>query len=100
MEDPHAVVPGLQQDLGINLRRKWKKLADERRALLKLVSRFALSPEQAERWYQPEIRVDSGILCADADILANPYLIYEADRYSEDPISVRSVDHGTFPAPA
>ena len=32
MADPHAVVPGLQQHLGINLRKKWKVLDDQRRA--------------------------------------------------------------------
>lgn len=99
MEDPHAVVPGLQQDIGINLRRKWKVLNDERRALLKLISRFDLTPEQAERWYQPDVRAAAGIDRSDGDVLANPYLLYEDDRYAEDPISVRTVDHGAFPAP-
>jgi ATP-dependent exoDNAse (exonuclease V) alpha subunit len=98
MEDPHQLLPGLQQHIGINLRRKWKVLGDERRGLLKLVSRFALSPEQAERWYQPDSRKSAGIDCADADILANPYLLYEQDRYTPDPIAVRTVDHGAYPA--
>ncbi len=98
MEDPHAVLPGLQQHLGINLRQKWKVLDDQRRALLKLVSRFALTPEQAERWYQPDLRESAGIDCSDGEILANPYLLYEGDRYAQDPISVRTVDHGAFPA--
>ena len=98
MEDPHAVLPGLQQHLGINLRKKWKVLDDQRRALLKLVSRFALTPDQAERWYQPDLRENAGIDCSDDEILANPYLLYEGDRYAQDPISVRTVDHGAFPA--
>jgi hypothetical protein len=98
MEDPHAVLPGLQQQFGINLRRKWKVLDDQRRALLKLVSRFALTPDQAERWYQPDLRDSAGINCSDSEILANPYLLYEGDRYAPDPISVRTVDHGAFPA--
>lgn len=98
MEDPHAVSPGLQQHLGINLRRKWSALDGERRSLLKLLSRFALTPDQAERWYQPDLRAAAGINCGDADILANPYLMYEADRYSENPIPVRAIDHGAFPA--
>lgn len=96
MEDPHAVVRGLQQDLGASLRRKWKALPDERRALLRLVSRFALAPEQAERWYQPDVRKEAGIDCDDGEILANPYLLFERDRYSEEPIAVRTVDHGAF----
>lgn len=100
MDDPHAVVPGLQQDIGINLRRKWKVLDDERRALLKLVSRFDLRPEQAECWYQPDVRAAAGIDRSDTEVLANPYLLYEDDRYVEVPISVRTVDHGAFPAPA
>jgi AAA domain/UvrD-like helicase C-terminal domain len=98
MEDPHAVLPGLQQHLGINVRKKWKVLDDERRALLKLVSRFALTPDQAERWYQPDLREGAGIDCSDGEILDNPYLLYEGDRYALDPISVRTVDHGAFAA--
>jgi hypothetical protein len=98
MEDPHAVVPGLQRDLGINLRRKWKELGGERRALLKVISRFDLTAEQAERWYQPDARAAAGIDRSDAGVLANPYLLYEDDRYCEDPISVRTVDHGAFPS--
>lgn len=100
MDDPHELVPGLQRHLGINLRKKWTMLGGERRSLLKLVSRFALTPDQAERWYQPDVRASAGIDCSDADILANPYLLYEGDRYSEDPISIRTVDHGAFPAEA
>ncbi len=100
MEDPHAVVPGLQQDIGINLRRKWKVLDGKRRALLKLISRFDLTPEQAECWYQPDVRAAAGIDRSDADVLANPYMLYEDYRYAEDPISVRTIDHGAFPAPA
>lgn len=100
MEDPHGVVPGLQSQIGINLRRKWKALPDERRALLKLLSRFALRPDQAERWYQAEVRKQAGIDHSDADILANPYLIYESDRYSDEPIPVRTIDHGAYPVEA
>ena len=44
MRDPKALVPGLERMLGDNLRRKWNALGDERRALLKLISRFDLSP--------------------------------------------------------
>src|SRR5579875_3006684 len=107
MDDPHSVVPGLQAQLGINLRRKWKALNEERRSLLKLLSRFDLSSEQAERWYQPEVRAEAGIACTDSHILANPYILYEQDRYSVaerdryggGPISVRTIDHGAFPPP-
>jgi hypothetical protein len=100
MEDPHAVVPGLQRDIGINLRKKWKALDEERRALLKLVSRFDLTPEQADCWYRPDARAAAGIDRSDAEVLTNPYLLYEDHRRSKDPIRVRTVDHGAFPAPA
>ena len=34
------------------VRATWAKLTDERRALLQLLSRFALSPDQARRWFE------------------------------------------------
>ena len=34
---------------------------------------------------------------SDAELLANPYLIYEHDRFSVDPVAVGTVDRGVFP---
>lgn len=88
--------------IGVSQKKKWQEIADgknERLALFQLLARMELTPEQAERFYVPEVRESRGIRCTDAEILANPYLLYELDRRSEDPISVWTVDRGAFPAP-
>lgn len=69
----------------------------QRFQLLQLLSRFALSGEQAMRLYQPEERRAAGIDLTDEALLANPYSVFEADRYSVEPISVFTVDRGVFP---
>lgn len=75
----------------------WGKITDERRSLLRLLSRFDLTVEQATRLYQPTERKKAGIELTDAELLANPYLIYEKDRFSVEPVVVGSVDRGVFP---
>ena len=82
------------------LTEKWKRLPDERRSLLKLVSRFELTPEQATNLYVEEIRSKAGIDCQDKDILANPYVIYEGTRLTADPVSIWTADRGVFPEQA
>ncbi len=96
-EDPESVLPGLGQDFTKSLRDKWKVLDAQRRTLLKLLSRFRLSPRQARTYYQPAERDAAGIAVSDAELIANPYLLYELDRRRQDPISVLTVDHGAFP---
>lgn len=59
----------------------WKKLKPERKSLIKLLSRFSLTLEQAELLYNPSTRVKYDIECSDKDLLENPYLIYEKQDY-------------------
>jgi len=75
----------------------WAKLPEPRRDLLKLLSRFALTAEQATRLYQETERTKAGIEVTDAEILANPYLVYERGRLSVEPVSVGTADRGVFP---
>jgi hypothetical protein len=76
--------------------RKWSRLGDQRKALLRLLSRFAITTEQAQRWYRdPEERNARGL--TDEAILANPYLLYEHDRPALDPIAVMTIDRGILP---
>jgi hypothetical protein len=95
--DPGTVRPELEQDFTKSLREKWEVLDAERRTLLKLLSRFHLTPDQARCYFQPAEREAAGLSAADADLIANPYLLYELDRRQEDPISILTVDHGAFP---
>jgi ATP-dependent exoDNAse (exonuclease V) alpha subunit len=82
------------------LSEKWKLLPDERRKLIKLLSRFDLSIEQATCWYVEqddrritEIEVD----ISTEEILTNPYSIYEHDRTAEESIYLSTIDRGLFP---
>jgi hypothetical protein len=98
-EDPGAVMPGLEKALGPSLRAKWAALKESRRALLKLLSRFELSPDQAARFFQRTVREEAGIQVQDADLIANPYLLYLLDRPSPDPVALSAIDRGAFPDP-
>ena len=100
LRDPSDLDRSLVVHAGVVLRRVWKKLGDERRALLKLLSRFDLTFEQAARFYAPERRANAGIEATDAELLANPYLIYELDRSSVDPVSAGTIDRGALPTDA
>ena len=84
-------------------RDKWLAISakkPERRALLELMARFDLTDDQAKRLWVIENRKAAGIDASDADLLANPYLLFERDRVSPDPVSVWTIDRGAFPAPA
>ena len=92
-EDPWPLVerifsnPGkdLPKDLaagiGETLCKKWQRLSAERKALLKLISRFEIEPEQAKLAYVQEERADAGMDCTDAQLLSNPYLLLKARAF-------------------
>lgn len=71
----------------------------QRRQLLELLARFEITPDQATRFYIAEERELRWPELTDSDLLANPYVLYEEDRISKDPISVSTVDRGAFPSP-
>ncbi|SFV07282.1 AAA family ATPase [Alicyclobacillus macrosporangiidus] len=82
------------------VRKTWASLPDERRSLLHLLSRFALSPAQAKRWFDVQQRENTaGCRISDADLLANPYRIAELDVDHPDApaISVGMLDRGLLP---
>lgn len=99
LDDPTSIGPEWVGRVGPTIARKLAGLPDDRRSLLHLLARFDLSPKQAERFYVAEERHRSGIDLEDADLLQNPYLLYEADRASADPIPVTVVDRGSYPPP-
>ncbi len=98
-EDPTLLGPKLERRITRTLVQMWRALPEERRALLKLLSRFNLTEDQARRFYRPSVREEAGITAGDAELLANPYLLYELDRPSVDPIAFGTVDRGVFPDP-
>lgn len=96
--DPKKHLPApLAESIGKTLCSKWSRLPDERRALLKLASRFEITRDQATALYVQEERAKAGIDTSDSAILANPYLLYELTRLTVDPVSVWTVDRGVFP---
>ena len=86
MENPSLLSESVARGLGRTEREIYRGLRPERRTLLRLLSRFAISDEQATRFYQETERQKAGINLSDADILANPYCLYEADRAQLEPI--------------
>ncbi len=87
----------LAEGIGETLCKKWQRLPAERKALLKLISRLEIEPRQATLAYVQEERAEAGIDRSDAQLLANPYLLFEGTHLSTDPISVWTVDRGVFP---
>lgn len=97
-KDPKAnLSPQLASQIGQTLQKTWLKILPERKELLKLISRFEISPEQAEFLYVEEEREKLEIKISNTDILKNPYLIYELTQKTQEPISVWTVDRGVFP---
>ena len=83
-----------------SVRDTWINLPEERRALLKLLSRFALTPAQANRWFNPEKRAQgTAVKVSSADILSNPYRMSEVDLgdWNDSPVSVGMIDRGLLP---
>ena len=97
LDGPASIGPEWVGRIGPTLAKKLAGLPDERRALLHLVARFDLSPDQATRFYVPEERKKAGISLDDSDLLQNPYLLYETDRISPNAIPVTVIDRGSYP---
>jgi ATP-dependent exoDNAse (exonuclease V) alpha subunit len=82
------------------IRNTWTGLSDERRALLKLLSRFALTSAQAARWFDPRERAKgTAAKVTDDEILANPYRMSETDLgdWNDSPVSIGLIDRGLLP---
>ena len=77
MADPSKLQGSLAKLLSRSLRHGWQRLTTERRTLLKLLARCALSENQALRIYDATERNKAGIDLTDADLIANPYLLFE-----------------------
>ena len=97
METPSGLDGPIAKLLAPSLRKGWTRLAPERRALLQLLSRCTVSEGQALRVYDTTERKRTGIEATDAELLANPYLLFEQDRRSPDAITFGAVDRGLFP---
>ena len=86
----------LQRDVA-ELAPTWKGLVPERRAYLKLLSRFELSIEQAADLYDAGSRAKKGWTASDKEILGNPYRLYEITRQHPEGVRLLTIDRGVFP---
>lgn len=77
----------------------WKGMTAERKTLFRLLSRFDISIAQADVLFQQNKRANEDIELSDADIISNPYLLYEGTRLKRDElsISVKRIDRAVFP---
>lgn len=106
LRDPTSLPPELKRLVSRELSNLWVKMPNERRSLLKLLARFALTNQQATRYFVPEVRARSGVYYTDVQILENPYVIYEGDRFAisgndderVEQVSLMTIDRGAFPS--
>lgn len=97
LNEPAKLGPELSSQVDRSVAARWPSLLEPRRALLKLLARFSLTPDQATRFYVSEERKRRGHSVSDADLLQNPYLLFELDRHEPDAISLHTIDRGLFP---
>lgn len=91
--------PYLAEQIEGVMQKVWKKLPAQRKELLRILSRFEISSEQAEMIYDFDEREKYDLNFEDQDIIENPYLIFEITMHTPIPINFLSVDHGIFPDP-
>lgn len=74
-------------------------LPAERKQLFWLLARMSLTEVQAYYAYHPEARKKIGFMCSDAEIIKNPYILYEQTRKSafETVIPVKKIDMAVYP---
>lgn len=82
-----------------NARRRWRVFGQSRQSLFATLARFELTEAQVERVANPDTRQNAGIMAAETDIIANPYLLYELDlgTNESEPIDLDAIDHGMRP---
>lgn len=80
----------------------WAALPDQRKQLMRTLSRFALTPNAARRWLDPVHRGKATRQpVTDLELLANPYRLAETDlgEATDPPITLGLVDRGVLPDP-
>lgn len=84
------------------MKKTWKVLPEERKTLFKLLSRLAITIDQAKLLFFDSERRKNRIECSDRDIIENPYILYEASRLKQEGlyISVKKIDRAVFPVPS
>lgn len=102
-QDPSTLSAPMKAQITSAFSKVWtlsKVKKPERLAFLKLIARMEVTEAQAKALFLREKRCREMSRVSDEDLLANPYLFYELTRFSDDPVSVWTVDRGLFPDPA
>lgn len=95
--DPGSVLPAaLHRDLR-EIGLTWTRLSEERKAFLRLLSRFELSKPQADILYEARAREKQGWGGTDREIIQDPYRIYELSRHDPEGVRLLLIDRGVFP---
>ncbi|KVH79411.1 hypothetical protein WJ42_06005 [Burkholderia cepacia] len=108
MRNPASLPRALAALVSRDLMADWKSLRPTRLALLKLLARFELTNDQATRFFVGAERGAHGLHYDDVQILENPYVLYEGDRFSvptsDDEhltrVKLETIDRGAYPADA
>ena len=102
-ETPRQV---LSKELAVRItpiiQKTWANMSSERKSLFMLLSRMAISIDQARILFIESERLKNKIHCTDREIIENPYLVYEQTRIKQEEllVSVRKVDRAVFPIPS
>ncbi|MYA68433.1 MAG: AAA family ATPase [Gammaproteobacteria bacterium] len=97
IQAPGTASDSVKEQIGEGFARAWSSMTAQRKELLRLLSRFSLTSDQAKRFFNRDGRPVS---LDDASLIENPYLLYELDRMSLDSISVMNIDRGMLPGNA
>ncbi|MCI8383845.1 MAG: AAA family ATPase [Clostridia bacterium] len=103
MRNPQKFLPkNLADCINPIVQGTWKRLPDERKKLFQLLSRFAITIEQAKVLYEESERRKRDILCTDQEIIENPYILYEQTRLKQENLrfTIEKVDRAIFPVPS
>ncbi|QFG37299.1 ATP-dependent exoDNAse (exonuclease V) alpha subunit [Paracoccus pantotrophus] len=94
LEDPTRVLsPQVVSQVQPFDGKRLSALPGERLELLKLLSRFNLTIEQASRFFNTQSREN----LTDKEILHNPYRLFETDRHRLEAVTIGTIDRGMFP---
>jgi ATP-dependent exoDNAse (exonuclease V) alpha subunit len=99
LDEPKGILsPEVATLLHLTVKRHYQRLiakpSSERLNLLHLLSRFDLTIEQATLLFVTEKREELQVKATDAEILNNPYLIYELTRLTANPVELTVIDFG------
>lgn len=98
MKCPHKYLPDeLASTIGATEQNTLLSLDRERKEVFWLLSRISFSSEYATALFFPENREYYGVHVTDAEIIENPYLLFERTVNSEVFLPVKKIDMAVFP---